>query len=136
MARISQPRSSTASTAAAAAPARLRRRRTGASSSSAARLGTLLHLNHLPGLGRSRRRQRRDRRARRLRGNTIDGKRDRNRRSLVELAFYRHFAAMQVHEALHDRETEAGSLVPPLIGLAGLEKWIADALQVVGRDPD
>ena len=54
--------------------------------------------------------------------------RDRHGGALADLALHVDLAAVQRHQALDDRKPEAGAFVAALIGLAGLEERIADAL--------
>src|SRR5262245_25154342 len=132
--RISKPRSS-ASTATALAP----RRRRGISSSTADFLGTFLHLIGLFDLrGARRRRQRRDIAGQltRDRRRVEERQRHGHRGALADPALYVQLAAMQGHEALHDRQPKAGALVAALIGLAGLEEGIADPVEVFGGNAD
>src|SRR6185312_11661333 len=136
--RIARPRSF-CSIAAAAEP----RRRRGNSSSATAFLGTFLHLNGLllkyRIMGRSRNgRQRRDLVLRLGRSGPRENKRQRHRDSgaFVDLALHGYFAGMEADQAFHDGKPEPGALMTALIGFAGLEKGIADPLQVIGGDAD
>src|SRR3954447_3510772 len=132
--RIARLRCSLASIATALAP----RRRRGMSSFASILLGTFLHLNHFGLMSASRRRVKRCDIARGLldRRRECDGQRDGDGGALVDPALHRHLAAMQRDQAFDDRQPEAGALVAPLIGLAGLKERIADPLQVFGRNSD
>src|SRR5436305_3051248 len=132
--RIARPRSSPASIASALAP----RRRRGMASSTSVLLGTFLHLPDLVPRSAARRGIQRCDIARWLLGRRRERQRqcDRNGGALVDSALHGHLAAMQRHQAFDDRQPEAGALVTSLIGFAGLEKRIADALQIVGGDAD
>src|SRR4051794_29712851 len=120
------------SIAATAAP-----RRRGISSSGSIRLGTFLHLPVLVVMsGAWRRGECCDVAGRLVLRRERQRQGDGHRGTFVELALYGHVAAMQRDEAFHDRQSEPGALVTPLIGRAGLEERIADPLQIVRGDPD
>src|SRR5947209_11337311 len=116
--RIARPRSALASAAAALAP----RRRRGISSSSVIRLGTFLHLPGFMLISTSHRGVQRCDIARELLGRRRERERqcDGDNGALVDLALHGHLAAVQRDQAFDDRQPEAGALVAPLIGLAGL----------------
>src|SRR6266699_270105 len=129
--RIARPRSASASTATAFAPAPRRRR---GMSFFAFCLGTFLHLvsfvrgcgsrselGHVAGRLRRRRRER-------------QWQRDAYSGSFIDLALYNYLAGMQIDKTFYDRQPEAGSFVPPLIGLARLEEGITDPLEIISRD--
>src|ERR1700759_4502659 len=132
--RIARLRSSLASMATALAP----RRRRGMSSSNEFLLGTFLHLIGFVLRSGSRTRVKRCDIARLLLGRRRERQRqcDGDRGALVELALHGHLAAMQRDQAFHNRQPKAGTLVTPLIGLAGLKERVADPGQIVGRDAD
>src|ERR1700694_4743941 len=106
--RITRPRSVSASTAFAP-------RRRGGMSPFAACLGTFLHLmTFILGCGSQRRSELCDVARRRRRQRDVHGG------AFIDPALQDDLAGMQSDQALDNREPEAGSLVPPLIGLAGL----------------
>ena len=47
-----------------------------------------------------------------------------------------HVAAVQAHQALHDRQAEAGAVVPPVVGGARLEEGLAEPRQIGLADAD
>src|SRR3981189_1749837 len=135
--RIARPRSASASTATALAPAPRRRR---GMSFFAFCLGTFLHLVSLvlgcgspgglgPVAGPVRHRPGPRRRERQRERAADSG-------SFIDLALYNYLAGMQLDKSFSDRQPEAGSFVPPLIGLARLEEGTTDPLEIVGRDAD
>src|SRR4051812_32996726 len=116
--RMARPRPAS-SIAAAFAP----RRRRGGSSSRSIRLGTFLHLIKFVLRSASRRRaQGCDIAARLGRRNESERQCNRDGGALAQRALHANLATVKRDKAFHDRQPEAGALVPPLIGLAGLEK--------------
>src|SRR6266849_9244539 len=118
--RITRPRSVSASTATAFAP-----RRRGGMSPFAACLGTFLHLmTFILGCGSQRRSEPCDIARRRRRRRERQRQRDRHGGTFINPALQGHLAGVQSDQTLDNRQPEAGSLVPPLIGLAGLEERV------------
>src|SRR6266849_3124929 len=111
------------------------RRRRGLSPSNAIALGTFLPLMGL--VVDARRLSEGCDVARRLihrRGGEFNRQRNNNGGSLVDLAVHSHITAVQRNQALDDRQSEAGALVPALIGRAGLKERIADPLEILRPD--
>ena len=64
----------------------------------------------------------------------LSGRRTRHARALAQPACDVHLAAVQRHQALHDRKPEPGAVMAAIIGAARLEERPADARQIVGAD--
>src|ERR1700730_9214862 len=128
--RITRPRSVSASIAFAP-------RRRGGMSPFAACLGTFLHLmTFILGCGSQRRSEPCDVARRRRRRRERQRQRDGHGGTFIDPALQGDLAGVHSDQALDNRKPEAGSLMPPLIGLAGLEERITDPLEIIGRDAD
>src|SRR5215472_4265013 len=57
-------------------------------------------------------------------------------RSFVEPAADRDLAAVQRHQSLDDRKTEAGPIVPPIVGATRLEERLANPRKILLGDAD
>ena len=66
----------------------------------------------------------------------IDRQPHRHPRPLAQPAADIHVAAVQPHQALDDRQAEAGAVVPAVVGRARLEEGLAQPRQVVLADAD
>src|SRR5579863_6108265 len=60
----------------------------------------------------------------------------RDARAFADAAADGDFAAMQLHQSLHDGEPEAGAAMAAVVGVARLEVWFADSRQIVIADAD